>query len=151
MGPSLSLRHVESPYAVLGVDPGATLPEIKVAWRSLAFALHPDRNSCPQATMQFKSVQRAWTELRDRRGEVDARIQRLAEQERLRELEARRREAARREWHQRLAQAQMQAELRREMAETPRRKLVDVRLNPEWNRENARAMALDVVGWLWGG
>lgn len=101
--------------------------------------------------MQFKSVQRAWTELRDRRAEVDARIQRLAEQERLRELEARRQEAARREWHQRLAHAQMQAELRREMAETPRRKLVDVRLNPEWNRENVRAMALDVVGWLWGG
>ena len=36
--------QAETPHAILGVQPGATAPEIKKAFRALIFAWHPDRN-----------------------------------------------------------------------------------------------------------
>lgn len=44
------------PHSVLGVPHGASLQEIKVAYRSLAMECHPDRNTSSKAEVQFKAA-----------------------------------------------------------------------------------------------
>jgi len=66
-------------YQKLGLKRGATEPEIKKAYRSLAKQLHPDRNKDnPQAAQRFSDVTRAYDLLSDKdkraqydRGEID--------------------------------------------------------------------------------
>ncbi|HMB65645.1 MAG TPA: DnaJ domain-containing protein [Patescibacteria group bacterium] len=54
------------PYKVLGVKKGASLPEIKKAYRKLVFNFHPDHNpDNPQAEEKFRQVQIAYKELAD--------------------------------------------------------------------------------------
>jgi len=51
-------------YKILGVKPAATLPEIKKAYRALAFKYHPDKN--PDSSLSeaaFKEVQEAYAVL----------------------------------------------------------------------------------------
>jgi curved DNA-binding protein CbpA len=48
-------------YKILGVKPSATLPEIKKAYRSLAFKYHPDKNpDSLLAEAHFKELQEAY-------------------------------------------------------------------------------------------
>lgn len=47
-------------YAVLGVASNATLAEIKKAFRTQAFALHPDRNAAPDAARKFAALNAAY-------------------------------------------------------------------------------------------
>jgi DnaJ-class molecular chaperone len=57
---------MRDPYSVLGVKKTASLDEIKAAWRSLAKALHPDRNQGdPSAHMRFAEIGQAYQLLRD--------------------------------------------------------------------------------------
>ena len=70
------LRHVirtyaakRSPYAVLGVDRGATEREIKIKFRALAKALHPDTRS-PDADGDLTEVLEAYASLTDRHFDV---------------------------------------------------------------------------------
>lgn len=68
------------PYAILGVQRGASEQDIKSAYRKLAKELHPDRNKDnPTATARFAEVTRAYDLLSDKdkraqfdRGEIDA-------------------------------------------------------------------------------
>jgi curved DNA-binding protein CbpA len=52
-------------YAALGVGPGATLTEVKKAYRQQAALLHPDRNPAPNAAARFQGVQAAYDVLSD--------------------------------------------------------------------------------------
>jgi molecular chaperone DnaJ len=55
--------------AVLGVEENADLVEIKRAYRSLAFSLHPDLNSqLPNASRRFQEVNEAYVTLNKRMG-----------------------------------------------------------------------------------
>lgn len=50
-------------YKTLGINRNASREEIKKAYRSKAFEIHPDRNPNPEATEKFKELSRAYTEL----------------------------------------------------------------------------------------
>ena len=66
---------MKDPYEVLGIEPSATLDEVKRAYRALAKELHPDAN--PEDTVaanRFREVTEAYDLLSDpeRRAEFDA-------------------------------------------------------------------------------
>lgn len=51
-------------YAVLGLKPGATLADVKRAYRKLAFSLHPDLNpDIPDAARRFQILNEAYVQL----------------------------------------------------------------------------------------
>ena len=52
-------------YLALGVASGATLAEIKKAFRQQAAIHHPDRNAAPDAAARFRAVQEAYEILGD--------------------------------------------------------------------------------------
>jgi curved DNA-binding protein CbpA len=52
-------------YAILGVSPGATLSEIKRAYRKLAKQYHPDVNNNPDAAERFRELTEAYDTLTD--------------------------------------------------------------------------------------
>lgn len=57
-------RRIKDYYKILGVSPGATLQEIRKAYRKLAFRYHPDQN--PEnafAEANFKELQEAYATL----------------------------------------------------------------------------------------
>ena len=47
-------------YRIIGLQPAATLTEIKGAYRKKASALHPDRNPSGQAHLAFQELQEAY-------------------------------------------------------------------------------------------
>ena len=53
-------------YRILGIEPTASVKEIKNAYRELAFKYHPDRNQDnPDAVNQMKAVNEAYAVLSD--------------------------------------------------------------------------------------
>lgn len=50
----------DDPYACLGISPGASLPDIRRAYKKSVQRLHPDRNPSPDAHTQFLKVQWAY-------------------------------------------------------------------------------------------
>lgn len=52
-------------YKVLGLERGATIKEIKKAFRSLALKYHPDKSKDPDAVNKFRTVAEAYEVLRD--------------------------------------------------------------------------------------
>lgn len=51
-------------YKVLGLEPGATLTDVKKAYRRLAFSLHPDLNpDVPDAAKRFQVLNEAYVQL----------------------------------------------------------------------------------------
>jgi curved DNA-binding protein CbpA len=52
-------------YRILGLQPAATLADIKSAYRKKAFALHPDRNAGEASHLAFQEVQEAYEVLSD--------------------------------------------------------------------------------------
>ncbi len=52
-------------YLALGVAGGATLAEIKKAFRQQAAIHHPDRNAAPDAAARFRAAQEAYETLGD--------------------------------------------------------------------------------------
>ena len=52
-------------YAVLGLDPAASVAAIKVAYRKKASEFHPDKNSAADAPARFREVQEAYDILAD--------------------------------------------------------------------------------------
>lgn len=52
-------------YRIMGLQPAATLAEIKSAYRKKASALHPDRNLSEQAHFAFQEMQEAYEVLSD--------------------------------------------------------------------------------------
>ena len=50
----------KSYYAVLGLEVGASLEEIKAAYRQLARSLHPDVNASPAAKSEMQKVNEAY-------------------------------------------------------------------------------------------
>jgi hypothetical protein len=57
-------------YSVLGVEPGATLEQIRAAYRKLALRFHPDRNRSENAEKSFQSVSEAYATLANARRRV---------------------------------------------------------------------------------
>ena len=57
------MSTITDPHKVLGVPHGASLLEIKAAYRSMAMQCHPDRNTGSQAAIQFKAVSEAYNHL----------------------------------------------------------------------------------------
>jgi len=53
-------------FSILGITPDAGPAEIKRAYRRLAMAWHPDRNSHPEATERFKQIRAAYDWLLNR-------------------------------------------------------------------------------------
>ena len=54
------------PFAVLGVQQGASRDEVQAAYRRAAKRWHPDRDASPAAARRMAEVNAAWEALRDR-------------------------------------------------------------------------------------
>jgi len=52
-------------YAALGISSGATLADVKKAFRQQASLHHPDRNAHENAAQRFRAVQEAYEVLSD--------------------------------------------------------------------------------------
>ena len=52
-------------YASLGLSSGASLADVKKAFRQQASLHHPDRNTSPDAPQRFRAVQEAYEVLSD--------------------------------------------------------------------------------------
>lgn len=58
-------------YKILGLKPGASLTEIRQAYRQLAKKLHPDVNKNPDAAARFQELQKAFKALTSKTKAVD--------------------------------------------------------------------------------
>ena len=47
-------------YSVLGLEPSAGIADVKAAYRQIAKACHPDRNSSPESTALFQQLNQAY-------------------------------------------------------------------------------------------
>jgi hypothetical protein len=66
-GGETAARHngAVDPFAILGVQPGASRDEVQAAYRRAAKRWHPDRDASPAAARRMAEVNAAWEALRD--------------------------------------------------------------------------------------
>ena len=55
----------ESPWQVLGLPENADEQQVRRAYRDLSLRMHPDKNSSPDASMQFQRIAAAYQTLTD--------------------------------------------------------------------------------------
>lgn len=67
--------HEQDHYRLLQIQPDADEETIRLAFRTLAKRMHPDRNPAPDARLRFAALKQAYDVLRDpqRRATYDAR------------------------------------------------------------------------------
>lgn len=56
---------MEKYYLILGLEPSATIEEVKKAYRKLALIYHPDKNKTEEAIEKFKSIADAYQMITD--------------------------------------------------------------------------------------
>lgn len=66
------IMDLDDPYHELGLAPGSSEAEVKVAWRRLAARWHPDRNNSPHALRKIQRINRALEMIRNARSEPEA-------------------------------------------------------------------------------
>ena len=69
---AIEIMDLDDPYHELGLAPGSSDAEVKVAWRRLSARWHPDRNSSPHALRKIQRINRALEMIRNARGEPAA-------------------------------------------------------------------------------
>jgi DnaJ-class molecular chaperone len=62
---------LDDPYHELGLAPGSSDAEVKVAWRRLSARWHPDRNNSPHALRKIQRINRALEMIRNARDEPE--------------------------------------------------------------------------------
>jgi DnaJ-class molecular chaperone len=71
--------NVDDSFRELGLPPGSSDAEVKVAWRRLAARWHPDRNASPHALRKIQRINRAVEEIRQWRASGFADLQQTRE------------------------------------------------------------------------
>lgn len=66
------IMDLDDPYHELGLAPGSSDAEVKVAWRRLSARWHPDRNNSPHALRKIQRINRALEMIRNARAEPEA-------------------------------------------------------------------------------
>ena len=69
---TLETMDLDDPYRELGLAPGCSDAEVKVAWRRLSARWHPDRNTSPHALRKMQRINRALEMIRHARDEAEA-------------------------------------------------------------------------------
>ena len=69
---AIELMDLDDPYHELGLAPGSSDAEVKVAWRRLSARWHPDRNNSPHALRKIQRINRALEMIRNARAEPEA-------------------------------------------------------------------------------
>ena len=59
---------VDDAYAELGLPPGASLSQVKAAWRTLVSRWHPDRNRHANASARMQRINQALEHIRSAAG-----------------------------------------------------------------------------------
>jgi molecular chaperone DnaJ len=70
---------IDESFRELGLSPGSSEAEVKVAWRRLAAHWHPDRNASPHALRKIQRINRAVEEIRQWRASGFADLRQTAE------------------------------------------------------------------------
>lgn len=68
---AIELMDLDDPYHELGLAPGSSDAEVKVAWRRLSARWHPDRNNSPHALRKIQRINRALEMIRNARNEPE--------------------------------------------------------------------------------
>lgn len=69
---AIEIMNLDDPYHELGLAPGSSDAEVKVAWRRLSARWHPDRNNSPHALRKIQRINRALEMIRNARDEPAA-------------------------------------------------------------------------------
>ena len=69
---AIGIMDFDDPYHELGLAPGSSDAEVKVAWRRLSARWHPDRNNSPHALRKIQRINRALEMIRNARDEPGA-------------------------------------------------------------------------------
>lgn len=69
---TIAIMDLDDPYHELGLAPGSSDAEVKLAWRRLSARWHPDRNNSVHALRKIQRINRALEMIRNARNEREA-------------------------------------------------------------------------------